>query len=586
LILLDCCSAASSISGDGSGVTEVIAACGFETWAPGVGEHSFTRSLIDELKYRSGDHTLSVATLHQKVLSRIKYWNPRYGTTGEHEHRKTPIYIVLSNEGKRRSIELSPLRIMNRPPAELAATVTHGLSSDSSSASSEASSNGDEFTLESSQSSLDQDWNDPSPQAPKAIISIALEEDQWLQTNEWLDWLRSIPALVTYARVEGVFKSGSTLVLLSVPIAVWDLLPRSPAISFITFVASRNLLLDTPSTQATCVSSALCSSDEDRSERLQLQQESCEKTHKEYVLALQAELVEAETVNREMMAMLAQDYQNAPDYMKGVKDMREKMIKYAQGNHDRLQCSEPGCSKTFSRWEHKFAHQTGSHGLRAQLKETLPPVSSNSSPEAAMSNHTNSRRSAKAKNFAISILAKYITVFVIDDSAYMQEAWPDTIGLLERCLSLDVFKDTGGYSIDFANGEKGVKNVGDFDSLRAIVPSGPNFIYQLLCAHLDNYHDTLLSLGPNERQSHPGLNLIILTGSPPSRPLAAFKELFQETAVNLDRLDVAENKVGVHFVRIGCQEPANAFFDGIGVELIAAKPIGVRNVSDRMLCRL
>lgn len=79
LILLDCCAAASSISGTGSAVTEVIAACGFETWAPGVGEHSFTRSLIDELKYWGRDHTLSVATLHNKVLSRIKYWKPRFG---------------------------------------------------------------------------------------------------------------------------------------------------------------------------------------------------------------------------------------------------------------------------------------------------------------------------------------------------------------------------------------------------------------------------------------------------------------------------------------------------------------------------
>ena len=50
LILLDCCAAASSAADAGKGVTELLAACGFETWAPGVGEHSFTRSLIDELK--------------------------------------------------------------------------------------------------------------------------------------------------------------------------------------------------------------------------------------------------------------------------------------------------------------------------------------------------------------------------------------------------------------------------------------------------------------------------------------------------------------------------------------------------------
>ena len=37
LILLDCCAAASSATGSGNGITEIVAACGFETWAPGVG---------------------------------------------------------------------------------------------------------------------------------------------------------------------------------------------------------------------------------------------------------------------------------------------------------------------------------------------------------------------------------------------------------------------------------------------------------------------------------------------------------------------------------------------------------------------
>ena len=37
LILLDCCAAASSTASSGSGMTEVIAACGFEALAPGVG---------------------------------------------------------------------------------------------------------------------------------------------------------------------------------------------------------------------------------------------------------------------------------------------------------------------------------------------------------------------------------------------------------------------------------------------------------------------------------------------------------------------------------------------------------------------
>ena len=64
LILLDCCAAASSASDAGKGVTELLAACGFETWAPGVGKHSFTRSLIDELKDWIEGPSLPIVKLH------------------------------------------------------------------------------------------------------------------------------------------------------------------------------------------------------------------------------------------------------------------------------------------------------------------------------------------------------------------------------------------------------------------------------------------------------------------------------------------------------------------------------------------
>lgn len=228
-------------------MTEVIAACGFETWAPGVGEHSFTRSLIDELKYWSLHRKLSVALLHQKVLSRIKYWKPRYASTEGYECRKTPIYVGLSNEGRQRSIDLSPLPSTDCSPVEDApmedAIMPQETSFDCSGSSSESQITSDGNRTESSQSSLDHTWPDTNLQSPKALISIALEEDQALQTDEWLQWIRSIPALVKYVHVEGIFKSGSTLILLSLPIAVWDSLPKNPAIQFIHFIESDNLVL-------------------------------------------------------------------------------------------------------------------------------------------------------------------------------------------------------------------------------------------------------------------------------------------------------------------------------------------------------
>ena len=242
LILLECCAAASSISGDGSRVTEIIAVCGFETWAPAVGEHSFTRSLIDELKYWSSSQILTAAMLHNKVLSRIKYWKPRFDANGGYERRKTPIYVVLSNEGKQRSIELTPLQTTNtrKGLAELSADSVSSTSSDRTPEPSCNDTNG--VHNGTSQTSFDLS-SSQRPPYPQVLVSLALEEDQWLQTDDWFDWLTTVPALVKHVRVHGVFESDSTLLLISLSVAVWDLLPKHPAVSFIGFVKSNNMLL-------------------------------------------------------------------------------------------------------------------------------------------------------------------------------------------------------------------------------------------------------------------------------------------------------------------------------------------------------
>lgn len=237
LILLDCCAAASSAAASGNGVTELIAACGFETWAPGVGEHSFSRSLIEELKYLSHGRPFSVTLLHNKVLSRIKYWKPRYNSVYESKRRKTPIYIQLANDLNRRSIELTPI-----PLQRIDTDVSESPKSQDQNGQSSSSEDVDMVDSGSSQSSLAEVWPDPQFQLPKVMISIALKDEQRLRADSWSEWLKSVPALVKHMDIQGVYKSDSTVILGLLSVAVWDLLPEHPAISFICFVKSRNLL--------------------------------------------------------------------------------------------------------------------------------------------------------------------------------------------------------------------------------------------------------------------------------------------------------------------------------------------------------
>lgn len=240
LILLDCCAAASSAAGSATGVTEVIAACGFESRAPGVGEHSFTRSLIEELKYLSYRPPFSAALLHSKVLSRIKYFKPRFATGGYREPRRTPVYIVLANEAKTRSIELAPTVFENLSTTSNGLQV--GSSTQVSTPSSEPSNDIHMQSPKSSNYSIDDIWHDAQSNYPKVLISIALEKDQLLRPDEWTEWLKSIPALANTVTVAGAYQSDSTLLLLSLPVAVWDMLPENRAINFIGFVKSTNMI--------------------------------------------------------------------------------------------------------------------------------------------------------------------------------------------------------------------------------------------------------------------------------------------------------------------------------------------------------
>jgi hypothetical protein len=105
LLLLDCCAAAAAaatVPCRTNSITEIIAACGWETWAPEPGRHSFTNTLIEVLEDWIEHKCFSAAMLHCEVLSILKQPRPRRNR----EISKTPVYIVSTSNPKTCSIEL------------------------------------------------------------------------------------------------------------------------------------------------------------------------------------------------------------------------------------------------------------------------------------------------------------------------------------------------------------------------------------------------------------------------------------------------------------------------------------------------
>ncbi|KAG5917851.1 hypothetical protein E4U42_007091 [Claviceps africana] len=237
LILLDCCAgAASATFPNGESITETISASSWDAIAPNPGRFSFTEALIGVLQeWRM--RTFSAAMLHAELLARLKHPRP-ITIDGKHfEARSTPVHFMMTANHKAPSIELSrvlPLDLVTEPiagpaarPRDTAPPLSNGRVADS----------GDDAILGGPAS------HEPNEDIPHVMISLALEDDQQLDMDAWEQWLSSFPALAKYVKVQGVFRSHSTLMLVSLPVMIWDLLPDDPAISFVAFIRSNNLAL-------------------------------------------------------------------------------------------------------------------------------------------------------------------------------------------------------------------------------------------------------------------------------------------------------------------------------------------------------
>jgi hypothetical protein len=263
LLLYDSChSSHPAVSVTGQGVTEVIAACGFETKAPAVGPHSFTNALIRELEECFAGPPISVAALHGRVISSLKNWKPSLlrdenGNVWTDENgqakyecykRRTPVHCFLTNESPYRSIMLTPLppKLSLASVADMGSVETQSATGTSdeifySAHSSQISSFALPTTLPESSKLVD---------SLQVLLAIRLEDDYFLENAEddgkkirtWCNWLKTIPDGAQNITIQGLYKSCSALVILSLPIALWDLLPENAAYSFIGFVNSTNLV--------------------------------------------------------------------------------------------------------------------------------------------------------------------------------------------------------------------------------------------------------------------------------------------------------------------------------------------------------
>jgi hypothetical protein len=224
-------------------VTEVIAACASEAFAAEVDEHSFTNALINTLALASKGPPFSVAELNSPIISRLRTWTPsllvdddgniREDADGEYiferQPRRTPIYNILCESKNRRSIIITP-----RTYSTLNST---------------ASSSGicpSPYVAVATPGSKKRKISDEEQiQWPQIILSIRLDSAD-LEIDTWREYIRSLPAEAKEIKIEGVWRSFLTLLMVRMPVTIWNLLPENGAYSFVGFVTSENLAYDIP----------------------------------------------------------------------------------------------------------------------------------------------------------------------------------------------------------------------------------------------------------------------------------------------------------------------------------------------------
>jgi hypothetical protein len=218
---------------------EAIVACGFESRAAPPGEYSFTNTLIEVLDDWINKRTFSASCLHAEILFQLKLKETKKGREGRKlEWCTTPIYINYTADSKLPGIELCRRNIVPLPqpppPSEIErpSTFTDVMDIDLDSSS----------TALSPLSSL---TDSGEFQTPHVLIKIGLEPIQGpIDMKQCLQWLEGVPLLGKWAKIEGFYPSYSTLVILSMPISIWNMLPDHPACIFIGYVTGPSFSRD------------------------------------------------------------------------------------------------------------------------------------------------------------------------------------------------------------------------------------------------------------------------------------------------------------------------------------------------------
>jgi hypothetical protein len=261
LILLDCCCSGIASTVEGNGVAELIAACGYNNKALGVGVYSFTSALIMELQKLSTKPIFSVGELYSNIYLNIQHRTLMDGT----ERHPPPIHLQLTQESRfPRSIQLSPSRKVSEQATSGGVSLSDSSAFHPDTGVTRGSAFSSQATVKSSSAHSPSSSNvpnldhttelgtiPPETKVPRISFSVRLKDTfrpHELSKDLFKEWLRMIPALADEVKAEAGFDSFSSLLIVSVPISLSIYVPRDSAAMCLGPITSSNLISGEAST--------------------------------------------------------------------------------------------------------------------------------------------------------------------------------------------------------------------------------------------------------------------------------------------------------------------------------------------------
>jgi hypothetical protein len=221
LLLLDTPAVPNATTSGSHGIKQALAACTPERPWRSAHSRSFTSHLVEALQKLGTGRPFSVQRLHKELLAQQQEdrREPQVnGTPRSPQHSPTSLFFTLT-PGKTPNLTLSPVAVAAASPRDAGEAQT------------------------CSREDLDPDSvADLRFEEARILVCTTFVGDASTDMSYFHQWLQSTPPLGSKIAVEGMFLGPPTMLLISMPHSIWNIVQHDKVCCFLGYISSHNML--------------------------------------------------------------------------------------------------------------------------------------------------------------------------------------------------------------------------------------------------------------------------------------------------------------------------------------------------------